>query len=105
MAQVQWAADEGNDNRGSEPNRFTWWSGVYGLFLILGIFVVVASDTIHTYHVALTGYCAAGMVLQTTAVNALIHSDQPARQASAAGFVLLSMITVRQPLVTLGASP
>jgi len=93
VAHVEWASDE-SDARGSEVNKFAWWSGVYGLFLILGIFVVVASDTIHTYHVALTGYCAAGMVLQTTAVHALIHSDKPSRQASAAGFVLLSMIMI-----------
>lgn len=91
VAQVEWD----NNKEGDRPNRYMWWSIIFGLFLNLGVFVVVASDTIHTYHVALTGYCSAGMILHTTAVNSLIHADNPARQASAAGFVLLSMITVR----------
>jgi SHO1 osmosensor len=80
---------------GRPPNEFAWWAGIYSLALIIGVFVVVASDTIHTYHVALTGYCAAGIVLTSSSVNSFIYeSGSPARQASAAGFILLAMVQV-----------
>lgn len=65
------------------------------MFLIGGIFVVVASDSVHTYHVALTGYLAGGMVLVTSSVNSLVYSKNGSRQAAAAGFILLSMVVVR----------
>jgi SHO1 osmosensor len=74
---------------------FTWWAVVYILFLIIGIFVVVASDTIQTYHVAIVGYLAAGVTLSSASVNLLIYSTQGSFQASAAGFILLSMVQVR----------
>lgn len=73
--------------------KFPWWSAMYSLFLNIMVFVIVASDTIHTYHVAVTAYCAAGVVLTSIAIQPLIYnSGDGARQASAAGFVLLSMI-------------
>ncbi|EQL02475.1 hypothetical protein G6O67_001785 [Ophiocordyceps sinensis] len=73
---------------------FAWWSVVYSLFLILGVFVVVASDSVHTYHVAVTGYLAGGMVLVTSSVNSLVYSKSGAREAAAAGFILLSMVVI-----------
>jgi SHO1 osmosensor len=78
----------------SLPSNFVWWSIAYDLFVILGVFTIVASDTIHTYHVALTAYCSAGMALTSIAVNSLIHSSEAAKQASAAGFILLAMLMV-----------
>jgi SHO1 osmosensor len=79
--------------------KFPWWSAIYSLCLNIMVFVVVASDTIHTYHVAVTAYCAAGVVLTSIAIQPLIYnSNDGARQASAAGFVLLAMIQVcRRP--------
>lgn len=63
--------------------------------MIAGVFVVIASDTVQTYHVAVTGYLGGGMVLTTSGVNSLIYSDSGARQAAGAGFILLSMVVVR----------
>lgn len=82
------------ENKDQLPSKFNWWAVVYDLFVILGVFVIVASDTIHTYHVALTGYCACGISMTSLAVHNLIYSDKAAQQASAAGFILLSMLMV-----------
>lgn len=67
---------------------------VYYFFLIIGVFVVVASDTIQTYHVAVVGYLACGLVLTTSSVNGLVYSANGAKEAASAGFILLSMVTV-----------
>ena len=63
--------------------------------MIIGVFVVVASDTTQTYHVAVVGYLACGLVLTTSSVNGLVYSTNGAKEAAAAGFILLSMVTVR----------
>ena len=68
---------------------------VYYFFLVIGIFIVVASDATQTYHVAIVGYLACGLVLTTSSVNALVYSNNGAKEAAAAGFILLSMVTVR----------
>ncbi|KAL6857810.1 Transmembrane osmosensor [Amphichorda felina] len=73
-------------------NRFPWWSIFYSLLLNIFVFVVIASDTIHTYHVALTSYCTAGMVLCSIAIHSLVYHPIPARQAAAAGFIILSIV-------------
>jgi len=75
---------------------YTYWALVFYIAVIIGVFVVVASDSIQTYHVALVGYLGCGLVLSTSAVNGLIHTSQGAKEASAAGFILLSMVTVRE---------
>ncbi|KAH8170014.1 SH3 domain-containing protein [Sarocladium implicatum] len=75
-------------------SRFPWWAVIFNLFLTVGVFVVVASDTVHTYHVAVSTYSGVGLVLASTAVNALIYGERPAMQAAAAGFILLCMVTV-----------
>jgi SHO1 osmosensor len=76
---------------------YTYWALVFYLAVIIGVFVVVASDSTQTYHVALVGYLGCGLVLSTSAVNGLIHTSQGAKEAAAAGFILLSMVTVRLP--------
>ncbi|KAH9895333.1 hypothetical protein F4778DRAFT_772248 [Xylariomycetidae sp. FL2044] len=80
-----------------QTNRFppySWWSVMYMLFVIGGVFVVVAADAIQTYHVALVGYLGAGLVLTTSAVNALVYAPEGSREAAAAGFILLSMVNI-----------
>lgn len=72
---------------------------VFYFGLIIGVFVVVASDSTQTYHVALVGYLGCGLVLSTSSVNNLIHDNQGAKEASAAGFILLSMVTVCSPVL------
>ncbi|KAJ6788285.1 hypothetical protein PWT90_08571 [Aphanocladium album] len=74
--------------------KFPWWAVIYALFLNIGIFVVVASDSIQTYHVALSSYLAAGVVLSSSSVNQLVYSNAGARQAAGAGFILLSMLHI-----------
>ena len=63
-------------------------------WVIVGVFVVVASDTTQTYHVAIVGFLACGLVLTTSSVNALVFSPIGSREAAAAGFILLSMVAV-----------
>jgi SHO1 osmosensor len=68
------------------------------LVVIIGIFVVVASDTTQTYHVAIVGFLACGLVLTSSSVNSLIYSSNGAKEATAAGHILLSMVNVKLPL-------
>jgi SHO1 osmosensor len=73
---------------------FPWWATVYSLFTILGVFFVIASDTVHVYHVAVVGYLAAGLVLVTSSINLLIYSTEGSQEAAAAGFILLAIVLV-----------
>ncbi|KAK0748978.1 high osmolarity signaling protein SHO1 [Schizothecium vesticola] len=82
------------ETEGSEFPLFTWWSVVFYFFLIIGIFVVVASDSTQTYHVAIVGYLGGGLVLASSSVNGLVYSTNAAKEAAAAGFILLSMVTI-----------
>lgn len=93
VAQIE-AANKYKDDPSNSLNKFPWWAIVYTLALIVGVFVIVASDTIHTYHVALTAYCAAGMVITTSCANTLIYHESGSREACAAGLILLSIVLV-----------
>lgn len=79
---------------GSAFPTYSWWSVIFYFFLIIGVFVVVASDTTQTYHVAVVGYLACGLVLSTSSVNGLVYSSNGAKEAAGAGFILLSMVTI-----------
>ncbi|KAF2680518.1 high osmolarity signaling protein sho1 [Lentithecium fluviatile CBS 122367] len=79
--------------RGGFPN-FAWWTLVFMLFCIVGVTVTVASDAERTYHVAIVGFLAAGLVFTTSSVNSLVYSAVAAFEAAAAGFILLSMIAI-----------
>jgi len=81
------------DARSPFPN-YAWWGIVYMLCCIIGVIVVVASDSSNTYSIAIVGYLAAGLVFTTSAVNSLVYSPDGAKEASAAGFILLSMIAI-----------
>jgi SHO1 osmosensor len=76
------------------PN-YSWWCLVYMLFLMIGVIFVVGSDSVFTYHVAMAALLSAGLVFTTSSVNSLIYSASPAKEAAAAGFILLSIDTVR----------
>jgi SHO1 osmosensor len=76
------------------PN-YSWFAIAYMLCCIVGVFVVIASDTTQTYHVAIVGYLACGLVLTSSSVNSLIYSSNGAKEATAAGHILLSMVNVR----------
>ncbi|KAA8567636.1 hypothetical protein MFRU_010g02330 [Monilinia fructicola] len=75
------------------PN-YSWFTIAYMLCCILGIFVVIASNTTQTYHVAIVGFLATGLVLTSSSVNSLIYSSNGAKEATAAGHILLSMVNI-----------
>lgn len=75
------------------PN-YSWWAIAYMFCCVLGVLVTVASDSIYTYHVAIVGFLAAGLVFTTSAVNSLVYSSDGAHEAAAAGFILLSMVAI-----------
>ena len=62
--------------------------------LILGIFIVIISNTAHEYHVAIVGFLAAGLVLTSSSVNDLMYTSDHAKEAAAAGFMVLSIANV-----------
>lgn len=82
------------------PN-YSWLTIAYMLCCIVGVFVIIASDTTQTYHVAIVGYLACGLVLTTSSVNSLIYSSNGAKEATAAGHILLSMVNVRTNVLCL----
>ncbi|KAF2843228.1 high osmolarity signaling protein SHO1 [Patellaria atrata CBS 101060] len=79
--------------RGGFPN-FAWWALVFMFMCIIGVTTTVATDSEHTYHVAIVGFLAAGLVFTTSSVNSLVYSSDGAREAAAAGFILLSMVAI-----------
>lgn len=85
--------DSGDEGFGS-VNHFTWWSVMYSLVLNVIVFCVVASDTVHTYHVAVTGYSAVGVALNSFGLQFNIFRSNPAQQAVATGLVLLAIMQV-----------
>ena len=81
--------------------------------VVVGVFIVVGSDSTHTYHVAVSqrlnpvlhstnpsqivGFLAVGLVYMPSIINVLVYSSDGAKEASAAGFILLSMVMVNAP--------
>ena len=81
--------------------------------VVVGVFIVVGSDSTHTYHVAVSlhlnpvlhsinpsqivGFLAVGLVYMPSIINVLVYSSDGAKEASAAGFILLSMVMVNVP--------
>ncbi|KAL1794420.1 hypothetical protein ACET3X_007841 [Alternaria dauci] len=78
---------------GGFPN-FAWWTLVFMFFCIVGVTITVASDAERTYHVAIVGFLAAGLVFTTSSVNSLVYSPVAPFEAAAAGYILLSMIAI-----------
>lgn len=81
------------DVQGDYPN-YSWWTLAFMLLCIVAVFITVAMDSVHTYHVALVGLLSAGLVFTTSSVNSLIYYSDAAKEAAAAGFILLSMVSV-----------
>ncbi|MCJ1276582.1 Transmembrane osmosensor [Puttea exsequens] len=81
------------DIRGQFPN-FAWWVIAYMFCVVVGVFVVVGSASTETYHVAIVGFLAVGLVYMPSIINVLVYSSDGAKEASAAGFILLSMVMI-----------
>ncbi|KAF1915806.1 high osmolarity signaling protein SHO1 [Ampelomyces quisqualis] len=75
------------------PN-YAWWALVFMFFCIAGVTVTVASGAERTYQVAIVGFLAAGLVFTTSSVNALVYSPIASFEATAAGYILLSMVAI-----------
>lgn len=93
-----------SDVQGDYPN-YCWWSLAFMLLCIVSVFVTVAMDSVHTYRVALVGLFSAGLVFTTSSVNSLIYYSDAAKEAAAAGFILLSMVSVCKPRIQILRSP
>jgi hypothetical protein len=56
--------------------------------------LLASSETLQADRSKITAYLAAGLVFTTSAVNSLVYSSDAAKEAAAAGFILLSMVAV-----------
>lgn len=65
---------------------------MFAMVLHICVFFVVAFDSVQDYHVALTGYLAASLVLSSSSVNQLIYSSVRSRRAAGAGFLVLCIL-------------
>lgn len=74
--------------------KYAWWTIAYMLCCIIGTTVVFAANATDHYAIAVVGYLAAGLVMTTSAVSTLVYQSAGTLQAAAAGFILLSMITI-----------
>ena len=81
---------------GQEYPNYSWWALAYMFCVIIGVILAVGFNAVHTYHVAIVGFLAAGMVFTTSSVNSLIYWSTGSKEAAAAGFILLSMVSVSQ---------
>ncbi|QIW94968.1 hypothetical protein AMS68_000486 [Peltaster fructicola] len=80
--------------KGNPYPNFAWWALAYMFCCIIGVIAAVGLDAIYTYHVAIVGFLAAGLVITTSSVNSLIYNSEAAKEAAAAGFILLSMVAI-----------
>ena len=78
------------------PN-YSWFALAYMFCVIAGIIVAVAADAVDTYQVAIVGFLAAGLLFNSSSVNSLIYYTERSKEAAAAGFILLSMVSVSVP--------
>ncbi|KAF2858951.1 high osmolarity signaling protein SHO1B [Piedraia hortae CBS 480.64] len=79
--------------RNQYPN-YSWWALAYMFCVIIGVATAIGMNAVYTYHVAIVGFLAAGLVFTTSSVNSLIYWAQGAKEAAAAGFILLSMVSI-----------
>ena len=81
------------DIGGDYPN-YSWFALAYMFCVIVGVIVAVAADAVDNYQVAIVGFLAAGLVFNTSSANSLIYWSAHSKEAAAAGFILLSMVSV-----------
>jgi SHO1 osmosensor len=75
------------------PN-YVWWAIAYMLICILGIITVMASNMRLIYSMAIIGYLPAGLIFSILAANSLVYQPEVSKQLAAAGFIILSKVTI-----------
>ncbi|RAL68626.1 hypothetical protein DID88_007339 [Monilinia fructigena] len=75
------------------PN-YSWFTIAYMLCCILGIFVVIASNTTQTYHVAIVGFLATGLVLTSSIRQFIDLFVEWGERSNRSGHILLSMVNI-----------
>lgn len=82
---------------GVSGNHFpslAWWAIVLNLLIIGSVFLIVASDTIQTYNVAMTTYQGVSLAILSVTIHTTVFVPSAAWQAAAAGFILLAIVMV-----------
>ena len=69
------------------------------LYLIVGIIAAIVTNTTKCYNMAIVGFLAAGLILTSSSVNSLLYTSNMAKQAAAAGFMVLSIVNVETTLL------
>ena len=64
------------------------------LCLIVGIIAAIVTDTTECYHMAIIGFLAAGLILTSSSADGLLYTSNSAKQAAAAGFIVLTTVNV-----------
>nr|CAB89868.1 putative membrane protein [Kluyveromyces lactis] len=74
--------------------RFSWWTIVYEILLMITLFIVYCLDLVDYYRMFIT--CAVGIafVYTTISTNSIVYYEGSKSGAAAAGFILLSMINL-----------
>ena len=78
-----------------DVQSYAWFAVFYMLPCIIGVSVVIASNTSATYHVALVAFLAIAFTLSSSAVNGVVFFTEGSKNAMAAGHIILCMVTVR----------
>lgn len=96
-------------------NRFYWWALAYDVCCIVGVTVVILSASQDTYQLAvrhfralfdtqltrtsqLVGFLSVALTYNTFAVSSVVFSTEGVQEAAAAGYILLSMVSVSKML-------
>lgn len=88
------ANSQANSNSSLSFPHYAWWAIVYQLFCIIFALVAVCTNSLEMYKVALTAFMTAAMAFSTSEVNVLIYVGLSSFEASAAGFLLLSIVNL-----------
>lgn len=82
----------GSIGASSEFKNFGWWGLAFEFFVILCVFLVVATDSVEPYRQCLLAFLGVATVYVTNSTNNVVYNGTPSSSASGAGHILLSII-------------